>query len=65
VEEQRLQYEQLQLRAKEYSHQAEREQWEKTISTTVPAAASREPNEEEVELELLKRKEAAKGGAEK
>jgi phage shock protein A len=65
VEEQRLQYEQLQLRAKEYSHQAEREQWEKAISTTVPAAASREPNEEEVELELLKRKEAAKGGAEK
>ena len=65
VEEQRLQYEQLQLRAKEYSHQAEREQWEKTISATVPAAASREPTEEEVELELLKRKEAAKGGAEK
>ncbi|MBE9533422.1 MAG: PspA/IM30 family protein [Proteobacteria bacterium] len=65
VEEQRLQYEQLQLRAREYSHQAEREQWEKTISTTAPAAASREPTEEEVELELLKRKEAAKGGAEK
>jgi phage shock protein A len=65
VEEQRLQYEQFQLRAKEYSHQAERDQWEKTISATVPSAASREPTEEEVELELLKRKEAAKGGAEK
>jgi phage shock protein A len=65
VEEQRLQYEQLQLRAKEYSHQAEREQWEKTISTTAPAAASREPTAEEVELELLKRKEAGKGGVEK
>ena len=65
VEEQRLQYEQLQLRAKEYSHQAEREQWEKSISATVPATASREPTEEEVELELLKRKEVAKGGAEK
>lgn len=65
AEEQRLQYEQLQLRAKEYSRQAEREVWEKTISATVSTAASREPTEEEVELELLKRKEAAKGGAEK
>jgi phage shock protein A len=62
IEEQRLQYEQLELRAKEYFHREEREKWEKTIATTIPSSPSREPNEEEVELELLKRKEAVKGG---
>ena len=40
----------------------EREKWEKTISTTVPSTPSGEPSEEEVELELLKRKEAIEGG---
>jgi phage shock protein A len=63
IEEQRLQYEQLELRAKEYFHREEREKWEQTIATTIPSVPSREPSEEEVELELLKRKEAAKGGA--
>ena len=62
IEEQRLQYEQLELRAKEHLHREERHKWEKTIATTIPSAPSREPTEEEVELELLKRKEAAKGG---
>ena len=62
IEEQRLQYEQLELRAKEYFHMEEREKWEKTISTTVPSTPSGEPSEEEVELELLKRKEAIEGG---
>ena len=62
IEEQRLQYEQLELRAKEYFHMEEREKWEKTISTTVPSTPSGEPSEEEVELELLKRREAVKGG---
>ena len=65
IEEQRLQREQMQLRAKEYFHRMEREQWEKTISATIPAVASREPCEEEVELEILKRKETTKGGTEK
>jgi phage shock protein A len=64
VEEQRLQYEQLQLRSREHFHRLEREEWEKTISTTIPSAVSGEPSEEEVELEILKRKEATKGGAE-
>jgi phage shock protein A len=63
VEEQRLQYEQLQLRSKEYFHRVEREQWEATISAAVPSRVSGEPSEEEVELELLKRKETTKGGA--
>lgn len=65
IEEQALQREQMQLRAKEYFHRMEREQWEKTISSTIPPTVSMEPSEEEVELELLKRKETTKGGAEK
>jgi len=62
IEEQRLQYEQLELRAKEYFHREEREKWEMTIASTIPSPPSGEPSEEEVELELLKRKEAVKGG---
>ncbi|MEE9401688.1 MAG: PspA/IM30 family protein [Desulfobacteria bacterium] len=65
VEEQRLQYEQLQLRCTEYFQGVEREQWEKAMSDIAPHSVSREPSEEEVELELLQRKEAIKGGARK
>jgi phage shock protein A len=65
VEEQRLQYEQLKLRCTEYFRAIEREQWEKTVSTVVPQSLSREPSEEEIELELLQRKESIKGGAKK
>lgn len=65
VEEQRLQYEQLKLRCTEYFQAAEREQWEKTVATIVPHRISREPSEEEIELELLQRKESIKGGAKK
>ncbi|MBW1742131.1 MAG: PspA/IM30 family protein [Deltaproteobacteria bacterium] len=65
VEEQRLQYEQLKLRCTEYFRAAEREQWDKTVSTIVPHSVSREPSEEEVELELLQRKESIKGGVKK
>ena len=63
VEEQRLQYEQLNLRCTEYFRALEREQWEKTVSTIVPQNISRELSEEEIELELLQRKESIKGGA--
>ena len=38
------------------------ELWEKTISNGTPSVVSGEPSEGEVELELLKRKEATKGG---
>jgi phage shock protein A len=62
MEEQRFQYEQLEIRAKEYFHREEREKWERTIASTIPFAPSGEPTEEEVELELLKRREAVKGG---
>jgi hypothetical protein len=40
----------------------EREQWEKAMSDIAPHSVSREPSEEEVELELFQRKEAIKGG---
>ena len=62
VEAQRLEYEQLQLRSKEYFRRVERDQWEKTISTTISLDVSGEPSEAEVELELMKRKETTKGG---
>ncbi len=62
IEEQRLQYEQLQLRSKEYFNRMEREEWAKTISNRTPSVVAGEPSEGEVELELLKRKEATKGG---
>jgi phage shock protein A len=65
IEEQRLQYEKLELRAREYFHREERERWEKTIAATIPSAPSGEPTEEEVELELLKRKEGINGGEER
>ena len=63
VDEQRRQYEQFQLRAKEYFHKTERQQWDQALATIIPCGADREPSEEEVELELLRRKEAVKGGA--
>ncbi len=62
VDEQRLQYEQLQLKSAEYFRKAEREQWNKTMSSDIPNNASRELAEEEVELELIRRKEALQGG---
>ncbi len=64
VQEQRLQYEQLQLRSKEYFQRIERQQWEKSISSMLPPGMTWEAPEEEIELELLQRKEA-KGGGEK
>ncbi len=65
IEGQRLQYEQLQLRCTEYFQAVEREAWDKAMSDIVPHRFSREPSEEEVELELLQRKESIKGGARK
>ena len=60
--ERRLQYEQLQLRSKDYFRKVEREQWEKQMSSVIPPQITQEISDEEIELELLKRKEAIKGG---
>ena len=65
LKEQRLQYKQLQLRSKEYFYQVERDESEKSICVRTPLPIAGEATEGEVELELLKRKEATKGGAKK
>jgi phage shock protein A len=65
IDQQRLQYEQLKNRATEYFHQAEQKEWEKSLSDFIPGSISQELSEEEVELELIQRKEALfenKGG---
>jgi phage shock protein A len=63
IEQQRLQYEQLKQRAVEYFHQTEQKEWQKTPAAFTPGIISHELSEEEVELELLQRKELLKGGA--
>jgi len=62
VQEQRLQYEQLQLRSSEYFRSLERRQWEQAMTSMLPQGVLGEPSKEEIELELLQRKEAIKGG---
>ena len=64
IEEQRLQYEQFHLRADQYFHKAQRRQWENDVPSEFFQGSTAEPTEEEIELELLRRKEAiqAKGG---
>jgi len=63
LEEQRLQYGHFKVKAAEYSRRRERDQWEKTIPSLIPYSFPREPSEAEVELEILQRREAMKGGA--
>ena len=63
VDKQRLQYEQFRLRSSEYCHKTEQQEWKKSMSTVLPDITSQELCEEEIELELLQRKEAVKGGA--
>ena len=58
IARQRLQYDQLRHRAREYFHTAEPNEWEKTRATVPPEGNSEEISQEEIELELLQRKEA-------
>jgi len=62
VEKQRIQFEQLRLKSAEFFHKTEQQEWEKTLSAIIPNVMSRDVCEEEVELELLQRKEAIRGG---
>jgi phage shock protein A len=62
LDAQRIQHEQLQLRSAEYFRGLERREWEKTVSVMIPSVILREPSEEEIEIELLQRKEAVKKG---
>jgi phage shock protein A len=65
LDEQRLLHEQLRLKAAEHLRRTERQQWEETLAGTIPHGFCAEPAEAEVELELMRRKEAMKGGTEK
>jgi phage shock protein A len=62
VEKQRLQYDQVQLQSKEFFHKTEQQTWDKNLSTIIPKNHSQDLSPEEVEIELLQRKEAIKGG---
>jgi phage shock protein A len=60
IDQQHIQYEQLKQHATEYFHQAEQKEWEKTISDFPSGNITQELTEEEVELELIQRKETLK-----
>ena len=57
IDQQQIQYEQLKQHATEYFHQAEQKEWEKTMPDFIPGNFTQELTEEEVELELIQRKE--------
>jgi phage shock protein A len=57
IDQQHFQYEQLKQRATEYFYQAEQKEWEKTFADFLPGSITQELTEEEVELELIQRKE--------
>ena len=62
LERQRMEYRQLSLSASAYFHGAREKQWQHELPVTGPMNIQAELNEEEVELALLRRKEAYKGG---
>ena len=61
MEEQKLEYERLRLRSKAYFHNAERRAWDHNLSGMMPGQHHSELSDEEVEIELLRRKEEIKG----
>jgi phage shock protein A len=58
LQQQRLRYEQFKYRTTEYLHKTQRQQWEKDVIDPVSTGSYEAPTDEEIELELLKRKEA-------
>lgn len=64
IDQQRLQYEQLKQKATEYFHRIEKQNQENTWLSTPIDFRAHDLSAEEIELELLQRKEAIKGGAE-
>ena len=63
IEQQRLQYEQLQQKATQFYHAAEQQRWEDPGPTAQSGHTVYDLSEDEIELELLQRKAAIKGGA--
>ena len=52
----KAQYDQIKLRAAEFFRTADNKEWEQMFSEIIPPTTFQEPSDEEVELELLKRK---------
>ncbi len=66
LEEQRLTCRQFNLKVMDYLHKAEQSQWEETFAGAGPGQPTREISDEEIELELIKRRESLNtGGLEK
>lgn len=62
IEQQRIQYQQLRQKAVEFFYRQEKRKWEPIWPSAQAGPRLHELSEEEVELELLQRKEALKGG---
>ena len=62
IEQQRIQYEQLRQKAAEYFYRQEKHNWDPIWPSAQSGLRLHELSKEEVELELLQRKEALKGG---
>ncbi len=62
IEQQRIQYEQLRQKAAEYFYRQEKQNWQPIWPAAQSGLRLHELSKEEVELELLQRKEALKGG---
>ncbi len=62
LSDRKQEYDQLKLRSETWVRSRENAKWEETVSRVMPHAAGRRFSDEEVELELLRRKDALKGG---
>ncbi len=64
LDRQRLQYDQVKMKVASFGRQTVGQDFEGTATATAASSAWQEPTQEEIELELLQRKEALqKGGA--
>lgn len=65
LETQRDQYRKFHLRATDYLSQTETKKWDDTMTSVFPGAAGLDLSDEEIELELIRRKERihSKGGS--
>ena len=63
IEAQKHQYAEMQLRSESWSQRAGNRSWEEGAAGIMPQSAWNAISDEEVELELIKRKDARKGGA--
>ncbi|MGB9443130.1 MAG: PspA/IM30 family protein [Desulfobacterales bacterium] len=64
LQQQRLRYEQLKYRTTEYLYTSQMQQWEKDVIDPVSDAGYAAPADQEIELELLKRKDGLEASRE-